>query len=241
MSKADKLVSKDIQEKGTDLRGELERLIHKYFKDKREVTMKYDENGMLIPQKISYNIKHDNEAKELIELTKIKRIIFFDIDGCICESFFPNIGEKADIDLLRKRILQTKLFPGFIKYFNIISNYPGIKIYFITGRRKKDFQDETITQLEPIKINEAQVIFFPEDYNHSKIRYNNFKIFNILSIAAKNRDSEMLVFDDLDGYFLRLSKIAWLLKIDNFTINLVKNPGPFWKLKLSEVKKCLTI
>jgi phosphopantetheinyl transferase (holo-ACP synthase) len=55
MSKADKLVSKDIQEKGTDLRGELERLrrylnyknskfckrvldeiIRKYFKNEKE-------------------------------------------------------------------------------------------------------------------------------------------------------------------------------------------------------------
>ena len=198
--------------------------------------MEFDNEGNLIPQSISYRVKHDEDISELIERAKIKRIFFFDIDGCICESFFPNLKEKVDINALRRRILETKLFPGFIKYFNIISKHPGMKIYFITGRRAKDFQDETITQLEPLKINRKQLIFFPDEYNHSKIRYNNFKIFNILSLAAKREGIEFIVFDDLDGYFLKLLNLALKMNIKDIKVELVKNPGPFWKLKLNEVE-----
>ena len=197
--------------------------------------MKYDEVGMLIPQKVKYRIALNEEMKEMIENINreiyIKRIEIFDIDGCICENFFPNLDEKADKETLRARILKTKLFPEFVEYYRIISKYPGLKTYFLTGRRAKDFRNETDQQLGPLKINN-NVIFLPDEYNHSKIRYNNFKIFNILSIAAKNRNCEIYVYDDLEVYYPKLLSLGLELGIPKLIFKLVTDPGEFWKLKL---------
>lgn len=165
----------------------------------------------------------------------MKKIEIFDIDGCICECFFPNLGENADIAVLKKRIIKTPLEAEFIRYFRKISNSPGVESFFITGRRSKDFQDETFFQLAPLQIDKDRVIFFPDNYSHTKIRYNNFKIFHILSFAAKHKDSEIIVYDDLDGYFSKLLSTALKLKIEKLKIEHVKNPKRFWKVKLKEV------
>lgn len=208
-------------------------------KSKRGVfIIKFDDNGMLMPQRVKYKIAPEEEMKEMIRNIDrgryMKKIEIFDIDGCICENFFPNLNENADIDTLRTRILETKLFPEFIKYHRIISKYPGLKSYFLTGRRAKDFENETLKQLEPLKIKEKGIIFFPDEYSHSKIRYNNFKIFNILNIAAKNQNSKIKIFDDLDVYIPRLMSLGLDLKIQGLRFYLVKNPAIFWKSKIKK-------
>ncbi len=167
----------------------------------------------------------------------MNRIEIFDIDGCICESFFPNIGEKADIKSLKENILKTPLDLGFIRYFRKISIVPGVRSFFITGRRAKDFQEETFKQLDPLNLNKNQLIFFPDHYSHTKIRYNTFKIFQILSIAVKNREFVINVYDDLDSYFNKLWSIALKLRLQKLQIELVKNPKEFWNLRLIEVSR----
>lgn len=40
--------------------------------------MKFDKNGMLKPQKVSYKIKHDDQSKELIKKLKIEAVVISD-------------------------------------------------------------------------------------------------------------------------------------------------------------------
>ena len=62
------------------------------------------------------------------------RVEIYDIDGTICDDFFPNLGETADISQLKKNILKTPLNEDFIRYFKKISENPEVKTVFLTGR-----------------------------------------------------------------------------------------------------------
>ncbi|MHA1195760.1 MAG: hypothetical protein ACTSRH_04405 [Promethearchaeota archaeon] len=166
----------------------------------------------------------------------MKAIAIFDIDGCIVEDIFPNLKEEVRIEALRKKIQTIPLDSYFIKYHEELQK-KGVKTYFITGRRFKDFGDETIKQLKPLKIKKNQIFFFPDNYNHSKIRYNTFKIYNILSLSIRNKDSDIEVFDDLDIYYPKLIYLAFILKVYRLRFNLVKNLNYFWRMKLKEINR----
>lgn len=166
----------------------------------------------------------------------MKRIEIYDIDGCICKNIFPNLGEKADIKLLKEEIVKTPLDSGFIKYYKLVSNRSTVKPFFLTGRKAVDFQIETLEQLKPLKINHNQLIFYPDNYSYSKIRYYTFKIYNILAISVKNKNTEVIVYDDMDGYVSKLMGLGLKLKIDKIKVEVVSNPKDYWKLKLKRSK-----
>lgn len=166
----------------------------------------------------------------------IKRIVFFDIDGCICENFFPNLNEKSNIQELKQKILNTPLNSDFVKYYVKISQNVRVKSYFITGRRAKDFENETLDQLKVLDVTPEQIIFFPDNYAHTKIRYNTFKIYHILSLAIQNKESEVIIYDDLDGYYPKLISLGLDLKIPKLSFKHVKNHKRFWVRKLNELK-----
>lgn len=166
------------------------------------------------------------------------KIEIYDIDNTICPSSFPNLGEKADISKLKKRILKTPLFPEFIEYYKLICRKNNIDTYFITGRKNSHFGPETKFQLQPLS-QELKIIFYPDNYNHSKIRYNTFKIYNILKISSPAANSKVEakihIYDDLCEYYPKLLTIAEKLGISNIRVHIVKNPVIFWNLKLKEV------
>ncbi len=174
-------------------------------------------------------------------LNKTEIIYIFDIDGCILPSIFPNLSKKVSIELIRNKIKTISIYKSFIEYYKLISNSPEIKKIFLTGRKAKDFRNETIDQLKPLGIKENQIVFYPNTYSHSKIRYFTFKIYNILKIAFSNRKhSEIIVFDDICDYFKRLSERASIMNIITLKLNCVKEPKDYWLkrvLKLIIIKK----
>ena len=172
----------------------------------------------------------------MIEEKEMNKIIIFDIDGCICKNFFPNLNEKADIKELKQNILNTPLNRAFIQVYKRINKTSGVKIFFLTGRRAKDFEKETLEQLKILEISLEQIIFFPDNYAHTKIRYNTFKIYNILYLAIQNKDSEVIIYDDLDSYYPKLISLGLDLKIPKLSFKHVKNHKKFWVRKLNELK-----
>jgi len=167
----------------------------------------------------------------------MNKILIFDIDGCICPSFFPNLNEKANIKELKENILKTPLNDYFVQYYKKINKTSGVSCVFLTGRRAKDFENETLYQLKELEISPEQIIFFPDNYAHTKIRYNTFKIYNILSLAIQNKESEVVIYDDLDGYYPKLISLGLNLKIPKLSFKHVKNHKSFWFNKLRNKQK----
>ena len=170
----------------------------------------------------------------------LKVINIFDIDGTICENIFPNLNREVNIKQLKAKILQTPLFPDFIEYYKHITQDISVKTYFITGRRFKDFGAATFYQLQPFELKDQQIIFFPDNFNHSKIRHDVFKIFNILKIAAAvsavTDPGIINIFDDLCQYYPKLLSIAGKLGFSNINVHIIKDPEQYWKLKINQVK-----
>jgi len=194
--------------------------------------MKFDDEGFLKPQKIKFNVEPDEFMLDSIEnpntsdsaVLHYRKIEIFDIDGCICDNFFPNLNENADISDLKQRILNTPINPNFVEHYGK-SN--ALKI-FITGRRFKDFGSETLQQLEKLHIDPGQIIFFPDNYNHTKIRYNTFKIYNVLKTAVQHKHAEIIVYDDMNSYYPKLISLGLTLKIEKLRTIHVKNHKKFW-------------
>lgn len=176
----------------------------------------------------------------------MSHIEIYDIDGCICKSIFPNLEEKADIKKLKTKILKTQLYQEFIEYYKRITENNNIKIYFITGRKYKDFGPETKLQLKPLG-QDLNIIFYPDIYSHSKFQYFTFKIRSILKIVAELKKiadvsaqtdlGKINIFDDLCQYYPKLLSIAGKLGFSNIDVHIVKDPEQFWKLKLEELLK----
>lgn len=159
------------------------------------------------------------------QLSYKNKIELYDIDGCICENFFPNLNENADINELKHRILKTQLNKDFVNYYRK-SN--GLR-FFVTGRRFKDFGYETLKQLEELNIAPEQIIFYPDNYSHTKVRYNTFKIYNVLRIAVQHKHAEVVVYDDLNSYYPKLNSLGVALGIGKLRTIHVKDQVSFWR------------
>lgn len=105
----------------------------------------------------------------------------------------------------------------------------NIKSYFITGRRAKDFKDETIQLLSQLGIKDYRIIFYPDNYIHTKLRYFTFKLYNILKIVFQDKKkSRVFVYDDLPVYYSKLKCI--LIKFEFSDIKLIEiNNQKIWK------------
>lgn len=167
---------------------------------------------------------------------KNRKIYIFDIDGCILPSIFPNLSKKVSIEEIRKKMRLISVYKSFIEFYKYISNRPEIKKIFITGRKAKNFKNETINQLKPLEITQNQIIFYPNRYSYSKIRYFTFKIYNILKIALNNkRYSEIIIFDDICGYFNKLLRKAEIMNNITLKLNCVKEPEDYWLKRVLEL------
>jgi len=159
----------------------------------------------------------------------------FDIDDTIVSSDFPALTQKAEIQTLKQKILNTPLNSDFVEYYKLFSHITGVKSYFITGRRKKDFFQETLAQLEILNLAPEQIIFFPDNYKHSKIRYRMFKIYHIIRLANKHKGSNLYVYDDNNSYYAQLFDYGLCYNIPYMRFYLVKNHEDFWNRKLREL------
>jgi len=165
----------------------------------------------------------------------MKRILIFDIDNTIVNSRFPNLNEKADIKELKRRILNTPLNKDFIEYYRRISNTARIKTYFFTGRKKRDFGEETFKQLEELNLQPEQIKFFSDEFSHTPRHYERFKVYNTLAIALTHKDYEIVVYDDYADYFPVLLAKGLIFEIEKMKFYHVKNLSVFWKTKCKQL------
>ena len=160
----------------------------------------------------------------------MREIYIFDIDGCVMPSIFKNFN----IDEPRKRIIreaikngnQVKLYPEFIEFYK--KHYLlAESIYFLTGRKYKEFGKLTENQLQFLRnFRDFQVIYYPERKSYRSKIYFAWKVKEIKKIIKNSISSESApenyirnfkfnIFDDMSNHFPKIRKIEekWCIKI----------------------------
>ena len=143
----------------------------------------------------------------------MREVYIFDIDGCI----MPPIFSDLDNNETREKIVGDavhngngiKLFPGFVKYYKKYC-IQAESIFFITGRKKSEFDSITDKHLGPlVDIKRFTVIYYPEAKSHKKRKYFNWKA-QIIKNLIKNTNCEKKfnIFDDLKDYFPKIRKFG---------------------------------
>ena len=139
-----------------------------------------------------------------------------DIDGTICNSVFPNfnnLSELLDLQIYKELILKQSLYSNFIKYYNyIIEKYENIKFFFVTGRQKSVFLNETLKQLNSditLKTGRDFITFINIESEYTFEDYINYKIDVISHIIKKHyfNHNKIQCFDDISNYYDDLRKI----------------------------------
>ncbi len=148
-----------------------------------------------------------------------REIYIFDIDGSIMPSIFKNFntGEKRK-NIIREAIKngnQAGLYPKFIDFYkkNCIR---AESIYFLTGRRYKEFGKLTENQLQIlIEFRDFRMIYYPERKPYKSHKYFAWKAREIKKIIKKSIKSGkthgdvkenfvFYIFDDLNDHFPRI-------------------------------------
>jgi hypothetical protein len=132
-------------------------------------------------------------------------------------NLFQNFTEYSDnSDILpnncKDKVARLRIFPEFIEFFkrNCINS---LAIYFITGRKLKEYGEITERQLNPLKkYRNFSLKFYPEDKSHFKKEYFDWKYHIITQIIDYNhRDSVNIhIYDDFEDIIFRLSEISSL-------------------------------
>jgi hypothetical protein len=147
------------------------------------------------------------------------------------------LGKEVSLPEVRAKILKTPLFPEFVDYFEAIKRTN--KIFFLTGRKFKDYGIETTGQLYELGIDLQNVIFYPDHFKHEVRPYIDFKVFNILKIAYNNQNQKVIAYDDMDIYFCKLMRKIEMFGLENIELRILKDPKKAFKLKLKNLKRGL--
>jgi hypothetical protein len=181
-----------------------------------------------------------------------KEIHIFDIDGCIFpmknnkgEQIMPcEFSSKFSTEEILNKMIGVELYPSFINFYNlIVSENKKIQIYFITGRKKKDYQIITLEQLSILNtiLNRDNLIFFPNKKSITRRSYYNFKIDHILEIINNdNNCSNIYIYDDIFEYF-HILRERLNDNIRNICFYDVNEPEQFWFNKYREYKNLIDI
>ena len=181
-----------------------------------------------------------------------KEIHIFDIDGCIFPAknndgiqIMPNNFIEISSKNIINKMKHTDLFPKFIDFYKLITKgIKNIDIYFITGRKKRDYLNITLKQLSVLntKKNRDNLIFFSDDKLLTKRSYYEFKIYNTLKIIIGDGfTSKINIYDDNTSYFSILKNRLSIVELNNINYNEVKEPEYFWNLKNEEYKNLIKI
>lgn len=173
----------------------------------------------------------------------MKEVYIFDIDGCIMPSIFKNFDSGKP----RKKIIQdaikngnqTKLYTEFIVFYKKYCTYAE-SIYFLTGRKNKEFGKFTETQLQGLtEFKDFQIIYYPERKSYKSHQYFAWKVKEIRKIIKESikkvleeeKLKELLkfnIFDDMNNHFPKIKKIK---ELSNRQIHLtVIESKNNWKL-----------
>ena len=145
-------------------------------------------------------------------------IFIFDIDGTVMPNLF-NLRSKT----LVNQIFQLSLYPEFVEFYK--NHCPkSVAVYFITGRKQKDYGMITEKQLRPLKrYKEFTITYFPEDKPHELEEYFIWKASSIKKIMNQwnNEITRFHIYDDLEGLFpVIFQKIS--SKVHFYTLNLIQ-------------------
>ena len=152
----------------------------------------------------------------------MREVYIFDIDGCVMSPIFPETNNEKTREKIVGDAVHNgngiKLFPDFVKYYKKHC-VQAESIFFITGRKKREFGRLTKNHLCPlVDIKPFRVIYYPEakpqkirkylSWKAKKIKAiikstNNKKNFNI----SKKENFKFNIFDDKNNYFSKISKI----------------------------------
>lgn len=170
-----------------------------------------------------------NFDKWIKRLNEKKKIYVFDIDGCILPSIFPKLLKKNQtreeqaklIKEINEQGYNIELYPKFIDFY--FKNCFLELIYFVTGRKRSDFEKLTYHHLSSLQYE--NIYFYPEDGLYTRDFYLNWKYNTISKIVLDN--GFCYVFDDEKGYFNRLSFFNCLC--------FLANSNDAW----NKLKKCI--
>ena len=154
----------------------------------------------------------------------MKEVYIFDIDGCILPQVFPTITENSTTNesVIKESLERSKkvsLYDSFVSFYEK-SCKNAYYVVFITGRQKSHFSKITERQLSPLKKSRTyDIIYYPEDKEHVKEDYFNWKLEKIKEVFDEykingNLDSNsrndviFKIFDDRSGYFLKVKKTS---------------------------------
>lgn len=135
-------------------------------------------------------------------------IFIFDIDGCIMPNIFSTVDKTKmdDETIIQSRIdrfTDISLFPEFVEFYRKNCTV-SLAVYFITGRKRKDYGKITEFQLTPLKIHkDYKIKHFPDKKPHILKVYFHWKAKIIKSIMEKwFKDSiRFYIYDDLEDLF----------------------------------------
>ncbi len=162
----------------------------------------------------------------------MKEVYIFDIDGCIMPSIFKNFnGREPRKKIIRDAIEngnQAKLYQEFIEFYK---NHciQAESIYFLTGRKNKEFGRFTESQLQGLtEFKDFQIIYYPERKSYKSHQYFAWKVKEIRKIIKKSikkvlgeeKLKEILkfnIFDDMNNHFPKIKKIK---ELSNHQIHL---------------------
>lgn len=147
----------------------------------------------------------------------MKDIYIFDIDGCIMPNRFQNFTEAMDLSenlnhIIKDKITNLSLFPEFLEFFKL-NCVKSSAIYFITGRKQKEYGKITERQLGPLKKYKNFLLkFYPDDKPYIKKEYFNWKYNTITRIIEyHHNDFENIhIYDDFEDVIFKLREISTL-------------------------------
>jgi len=161
------------------------------------------------------------------ENRRMADIYIFDIDGCIMPNLFQNFTEESDnTDTLnndiKKELARLRMFPEFIEFYrrNCIKS---LAVFFITGRKRKEYGKVTEKQLSPLrKFKPYSLKYYPDDKSHIKQDYFLWKFEMITTIIHQYRDvsEKFYIFDDFKDIIFKLKDLLFLNQ--NIHCNLIQ-------------------
>lgn len=174
---------------------------------------------------------------------KIKQEIhIFDIDGCIVpirntegRRILPKeFMNEADFDysITKKHMKTAYILSEFITFYKFLcSSFDTIQFYFVTGRKKKYLESETLQQFKILISSKNHFIikYFPDDIEMTRHSYFNFKIYTIGGIIMNDKgNSTIHVYDDRYAYFPVLETWAKNIGLKNLIFHKVDDPQNYW-------------
>jgi len=155
-------------------------------------------------------------------------VFIFDIDGCIMPNIFSiqEKSKKSNSNSNRenmKNLSQLSLYPEFLKFYKI--NCPkSIAVYFLTGRKQRDYGTITEKQLRPLQSYKNFAIkYYPEGKPHKLTEYFKWKAISIKVIMNQWKQDfvRFHIYDDLEELFpIIFQKIS--SKINDYNVKLIQ-------------------